>query len=283
MDVEAQEPPPEVQAQQPPPPRAASVSAVSVKIPPFWPADPAVWFAQVEAQFSNRGIVQSRTRFDHIIAALSPEVATEVRDLILHPPEENPYQLLKDALIQRTEASEQRRLQQLLTSEELGDRKPSQLLRRMQQLLGDSGPPPDSAFVRQLFLQRLPSSVRMVLASSSSTLSLPQLAELADKILEVSTPPAVSSISQQDTSEMKQLTENLSRLISTLDGSLQRFRESTSRHSRASSRSPSNQRSPRSRSASPSLCWYHRTFGSNARKCKPPCARSQSGNDTASR
>ena len=178
MDVEAQEPPPEVQAQQPPPPRAASVSAVSVKIPPFWPADPAVWFAQVEAQFSNRGIVQSRTRFDHIIAALSPEVATEVRDLIFHPPEENPYQLLKDALIQRTEASEQRRLQQLLTSEELGDRKPSQLLRRMQQLLGDSGPPPDSAFVRQLFLQRLPSSVRMVLASSSSTLSLPQLAEL---------------------------------------------------------------------------------------------------------
>ena len=140
----------------------------------------------------------------------------------------------------------------------------------------------DSAFVRQLFLQRLPSTVRMVLASSSSILSLPQLAELADKILEVSTPPAVTSISQQDTSEMKQLTENLSRLISTLDGSLQRFRESTSRYSR-SSRSPSSQRSPRSRSSSPSLCWYHRTFGSNPRKCKSPCAWSQLGNDTGSR
>ena len=282
MSEQAPDPPPDAPVPQPPPQGAAVVSAVSVKIPPFWPADPAVWFAQVEAQFSNRGIVQSRTRFDYIIASLAPEVATEVRDLILHPPENNPYELLKDALIQRTEASEQRRLQQLLTSEELGDRKPSQLLRRMQQLLGDSGPPPDSAFVRQLFLQRLPSTVRMVLASSSSTLSLPQLAELADKILEVSTPPAVTSISQQDTSEMKQLTENLSRLISTLDGSLQRFRESTSRYSR-SSRSPSSQRSPRSRSASPSLCWYHRTFGSNARKCKSPCAWSQSGNDTASR
>ena len=69
MNIEAQEALPEVPAQQPPPPGATSVSAVSVKIPPFWAADPAVWFAKVEAQFSNHGIVRFHTHFDHIIAA----------------------------------------------------------------------------------------------------------------------------------------------------------------------------------------------------------------------
>ena len=123
------------------------VTVVSIKLPPFWPADPAVWFLQVEAQFSLKGIMQQRTRFDHVITVLAPEVATEVRDLILNPPDDAPYDFLKAALINCTEASEQRKLQQLLTAEELGDRKPSRLLQRMQQLLGDAGPPPEGAFI----------------------------------------------------------------------------------------------------------------------------------------
>ena len=57
--------------------------------------------------------------FDYIVASLSPEFATEVRDLILKPPTENPYDKLKEQLIKRTAASEQRRLQQLFNSEEL--------------------------------------------------------------------------------------------------------------------------------------------------------------------
>ena len=267
-----------------PPQEQAVVSAVALKIPPFWPADPAVWFAQVEAQFSTKGVVQQRTRFDHVVAALAPDVITEVRDVILHPPADRPYDRLKEALIQRTEASEQRRLQQLLTAEELGDRKPSQLLRHMQHLLGDSGPAPDSAFVRQLFLQRLPPSVRMVLASSSADLSLQQLAEMADRILEVSHVPTVAPVTDPNVSEMRQLTTTLTRLVAALDATLSHSRESSdsrrqSRPSRSPSRPPSRQQS---RSSSPAgLCWYHRRFGSNARKCRPPCQHS--GNDQASR
>ena len=114
---------------------AISLAAVSVKIPPFWPADPQVWFAQIEAQFTTRNMSSHKTRFDYVVASLAPEFATEVRDLILKPPEEDPYDALKEQLIRCTAASEQCRLQMLFNAEKLGYSKPTQLLQRMQQLL----------------------------------------------------------------------------------------------------------------------------------------------------
>ncbi|KFD66930.1 hypothetical protein M514_20796 [Trichuris suis] len=98
--------------------------------------------------------------------------------------DDRPYDILKEQLIKRTTASEQRRLQLLLSADDLGDRKPSHLLRRMQQLLGSSARSVDDALFHGLFLQCLPSSVRMILASSSETVNVQSLAEIADKILE---------------------------------------------------------------------------------------------------
>ena len=106
------------------PPVQPCVTAVTIKLPPFWSSDPQVWFAQVEAQFAIKGINNQRTMFDYVIASLLPKVATKIRDLILTPPEANQYNAIKEQLIQQTAVSEQRRLQQLLGSEELGDRKP---------------------------------------------------------------------------------------------------------------------------------------------------------------
>ena len=76
-----------------------NVAAVSIKLPPFWPSDPHVWFAQVEAQFATRHITQQRTMFDYVVSSLQPEVVTEVRDLLLAPPENTPYDALKSQLI----------------------------------------------------------------------------------------------------------------------------------------------------------------------------------------
>ena len=64
--------------------------------------------------------------FEYIITSLSPDMATEIHNLILSPPVENQYTNLKEKLIQCTAASQQQCIQQLLNSEELGDRKPTQ-------------------------------------------------------------------------------------------------------------------------------------------------------------
>ena len=44
--------------------------------------------------------------FDHIIASLAPEFSTEVQDLILIPPRDNLYAMLKEQLVKQTAASE---------------------------------------------------------------------------------------------------------------------------------------------------------------------------------
>ena len=60
-------------------------AGVNLKIPPFWSADPQVWFTQVKAQFSTQGITAQKTKFNHIVATLLPEFAQEVYDFILSP------------------------------------------------------------------------------------------------------------------------------------------------------------------------------------------------------
>ena len=263
----------------PPTGTPATLAAVSVKLPPFWPADPEVWFTQVEAQFTCRGITAQRTKFDYVISSLSPEFAMEVRDLLLKPPDDRPYDVLKTQLVKRTAASEQHKLQQLISGEELGDRKPTQLLRRMQQLLGNKlGSADSTSFLRELFLQRLPANIRMVLASTDDTMELSKLAELADRVLEVAM-PTISAISSphpespttKESSVVKQLREEVARLTQLVETlTIPPRSRSPSQYRPRHTASPT----PASSGSTPdSLCWYHRTFGDDARKCKEPCTR----------
>ena len=57
-------------------PRAA-VHTVSLKLPPFWQEDPALWFHQMEAQFAIKGITQQLTKYHYIVGSLAPEIARE--------------------------------------------------------------------------------------------------------------------------------------------------------------------------------------------------------------
>lgn len=280
-------------------PQPPAVSAVSLKLPPFWPNDPQLWFAQVEAQFRTRGITQDTTKFSYVVSSLSHEFAHEVRDLLLSPPSADQYETIKRELIARLSASAQKRIRQLLTEEQLGDRKPSQFLRHLQQLQGDT--PVDSALLRELFVQRLPSSVRLVLATASD-LPLDQQARLADTLVELQTPPTLSAY-QQDArdagaalptadhqtsgSDVGDLRADIAALRREF-GRLQHRdsgRSEYRRRSQSRGRSRSRGRSPAHRASDDDFerCWYHRRFGDRARHCQgAPCDMCESGNGRAS-
>ena len=97
-------------------------AAVSINLPHFWPADPHVWFAQVR-QFSTHRITPLQTKFKYIVASLSPDIVMEVHYLVLSSPGDDLYSTLKQLLVKRTAASEQRRIQPLLhdTNSVIGD------------------------------------------------------------------------------------------------------------------------------------------------------------------
>lgn len=63
--------------------------------------------------------------------------------------------------------------------EELGDQRPSNLLRQMRQLLGGTTVDADTSLLCKLFLQRHPSSMVLVLATVED-IPLDQLANLAN-------------------------------------------------------------------------------------------------------
>lgn len=247
------------------------MSRVTAKLPPFWPERPALWFAQVEAQFALCGVTNEITKFNYVVSQLEHRYAAEVEDIITSPPPE-PYRRLKEELVQRLSTSQEQRIRQLLTVEELGDRKPSQFLRHLRSL----APAVPDDFLRSIWSGRLPTHLQSILASQPDS-SLDSLSRLADRVHEVAPQIAVATATpQHDHAELLQKIEELTHQVAALQ---------VSRGGRPRSRSSirSSDR-PRSRDTGDSgYCWYHSRFGYRAQQCRAPCSFSSQGNETSSR
>ncbi|BHF62408.1 hypothetical protein SprV_0200539000 [Sparganum proliferum] len=125
------------------------------------------------------------------------DIATDLRDIIDCPPTEAPYTALKEALISRISLSTQKRLQRLISEEDLGDRKHTQVLSRLEQLA--DGQKLDATMLKQLFLQRLPHTVQTILAPKIPSSTVQMLAETADSVLEYYKPPVTVNVASRST------------------------------------------------------------------------------------
>lgn len=255
---------------------ASEVLRVGVRIPPFWPEEPALWFAQVESQFVLSKITSDETKFYYLVSQLDHRYAAEVKDVITKPPLTDKYTKLKSELIKRLSASQEKRVKQLLMHEELGDRKPSQFLRHLQSLAGPSVP---EEFLSTIWSSRLPTNIQTVIASQVD-LNLDKLADLADKVHEiVPSTPQVASTSKSHNSSSSHEYDDLVRQVSELTRQVSKLTEQVARGARSNShhrRRRNNHSRSRSRPRQPPSnhphCYYHFTFGAKAQKCKQPCS-----------
>ncbi|XP_067121586.1 uncharacterized protein [Centruroides vittatus] len=244
----------------------------AVKIPPYNFSDPALWFHMCESTFalgSPKPITESATKFNYVVAHLPPEVASTVRDIIISPDRTDPYGHIKVELIKRSGESSQQELRKLLAGEQLGDRKPSELLRVLKRRAENFQIP--DAVILELFIQHLPTSVQSILAAITP-LDVDKAAEVADRVVEV-TPATIASVSQPekpDTLTNKILVE-IDKLNKRIDKLTQARRDRSDHFSRRS-RSSSGHRNNSTHRSINNYCWYHNRFGAKAQKCTPPCS-----------
>ncbi|KAF0304080.1 hypothetical protein FJT64_023999 [Amphibalanus amphitrite] len=270
----------------------------SFRLPPYSPEEPDLWLLQVQCAFDVSGVDSDELRFKLLVANLPANIAVQVKDVIRSS---RSFDVLCAALQARLAQSRADRLQALLGRQQLGDQKPTALLRSMRNELAAAGDAPvDTELFRTLFQQRLPQPVRAALALLPADSTLDALAEAADRYLEASG-PGPTAISDRGTAVHTAGTAHRccsdspsasckplrwtpssppwSLRWSALEASNRRLEDAVRRDR---SRSRPRQASRQSRRPSPArpstpphddtLCWYHQRFGAQARRCKLPCS-----------
>lgn len=251
----------------------APAASTSLHLPPFQAKDVRFWFLQVEAKFRTAKVTDDQTKFDHVITAMDVTAAADIRDLIDPPPEENVYQTLKDALISRLEVSEKARIQRLLSNEQMGDRKPSQHLRYLRSLAGTNF---SGAALLSIWQDALPSEVKMIVAGAPN-LTTDQLADMADRIMDVALPQrrSVAAVTNQPAA-----VDPMDALVKKVDALSKKF-NSFSRSAGSSTQTKRANTTDNSASVASTavpaaskkgICWYHLKFQEEAQKCTPPCS-----------
>ena len=124
-DEEQQDAPPQAAAAPP-----ALSSSKFFKLPDFWTACPAAWFGVVEAQFTLRNVTSQADRFGLVTAVLPEPTARRIAHL-LAAPSATCYDDIRAALMVAHQLTAFQKAERLFSNEQLGDRRPSELLSEM--------------------------------------------------------------------------------------------------------------------------------------------------------
>jgi hypothetical protein len=234
----------------------------------------------VEGQFVLKGVTQDTMKFYYVLGSLLETAVRGLGDLMRGPPPEDAYTQLKVRLLAAHTLTEFQRMEKLLTAQALGGQKPSDMLHDLVQFYPDGKAP--TRIFRYLFLQRLPTEIRIILAEDRDSMRA-VLAVRADQLWAHST---------------RQPHQAAVNVVLDAEGHKTVAAVSSAHHSRGSGRgqghggqgrpfcsrggggtppastaadSNLNALSKLARQSS-GLCRFHWQFGDKAYSCRPPCS-----------
>ena len=218
------------------------------------------------------GITQDAIKFYYVISHFENKYEVELEVVITNPLPTGHYKKIKAELIRCLSLSEEQRICQLLMHIEMGDQRTMQFLYHLQTLAGPSVP---SDFLRTLWTNCLPLNIQAVI-TTQGWVALDDVAQLEDKIAEVTPPPCVAPVSSSgaDSCTLTAHIDELTRQVAALSAGPSRLRlpSRTQRQARRPSLSEGW-------SAVPDICWYHRRFKEHAKRCTVPCTWQQGNGD----
>jgi hypothetical protein len=137
-------------------------TSTTVRLAPFWPHAPALWFSQAECNFSVHNVTGQFQRYCLVVAALPHESLRTVADIVEAPPAADQYDVIQARLVAAHQMTSYQRAEKLFAMPALGTHKPSDLMAAMLEIC-PRGEEKTELFAC-LFLQRLPRELRILLA-----------------------------------------------------------------------------------------------------------------------
>lgn len=261
------------------------------RLPKFDYANPEVWFAAADIIFSNHSVLSESAKFSALLEHLDSTGLIHLHSITSNPGELTPYAKAKQILLNLYATSAEKKFEQLLNGTRIDvNAKPSLILQEVQRLA--DGIVSGDDFIKKMWLQKLPTSIRAHLATHNH-LALLELVKTADTVHNIFTmkstagTPAqgqtsVAALQQSSPNEI--MLKNLCAAVAALTSEVSALKFESHRRSRSPNRpntfnrrrgSPVPYRYNRSRSRQAyvknNLCTYHYRFGDKAIKCLEGC------------
>ena len=253
----------------------------TVNLPPFWSDNAAAWFALAESRFRMKRMYDEWDRYDCVISSLSKDSLRLIMDLITAPPDDEPYLAIKGRLLASHQLTDYQRIEQLLAMDNLGGRRPTELLAHMLELCpaGEER----SKFFAFHYLHRLPQELRIMLGDDDHQ-DVQTLAAKADRlwalhghrlhggvaaVQQAPSDPAVNAVRGGGASSKRggQAKGHRGGRAQLPPHNAGRPAQQPPKGAAAASTAPAALARE-----SAGLCYYHWHFGDQAIKCEAPCS-----------